>query len=131
MAVAAAAAARVALEERDGHVSALRIEVKEQVATNRKHLATNSQLEGKVTTSLATEEALHEQLARAQVRKPPSWPRSWANFSLLLIYSCVPTGMHGLTCVFWTNLTPLSLQTMERRQAEEIVLMRKELHRRD
>jgi hypothetical protein len=29
------------------------------------------------------------------VRKPPSWPRSWANFSL---YSCVPTEMH------WANL---------------------------
>jgi hypothetical protein len=39
--------------------------------------------------------------------------------------------MHGPTYVFWANLTPLSRQTMERRQAEEIVLMRKELDRRD
>ena len=33
----------------------------------------------------------------AQVRKMPSWPRSWANFSL---YSCIPTGMHGPPCIF-------------------------------
>jgi hypothetical protein len=42
-----------------------------------------------------------------QVRKKPSWPRSWANFSL---YCCIPTGMHGPTCIFWANLTPFSLQ---------------------
>ena len=23
--------------------------------------------------------------------------------------SCIPTGMHGPTCIFWANLTPLSL----------------------
>ena len=43
----------------------------------------------------------------AQVREMPSWPRSWANFSL---YSCVPTGMHGQTGIVWANLTPFSLQ---------------------
>jgi hypothetical protein len=43
-----------------------------------------------------------------QVRKTPSWPRSWANFSLF--YSYIPTGMHGPTCIFWANLTPFSLQ---------------------
>jgi hypothetical protein len=39
-----------------------------------------------------------------EVRKTPSWPRSWPNFTL---HSCVPTGMHGPTCIFWANLTPL------------------------
>ena len=24
-------------------------------------------------------------------------------------YACIPTGMHGPTCIFWTNLTPFSL----------------------
>ena len=24
--------------------------------------------------------------------------------------SCIPTGMHGPTCIFWANLTPFSLQ---------------------
>ena len=38
-----------------------------------------------------------------QVRKTPSWPRSWANSSL---NSCIPTGMYGPTCLFWANLTP-------------------------
>ena len=33
----------------------------------------------------------------AQVRKTPSWPRSWANFSLS---SCIPTGMHGQLASF-------------------------------
>ena len=42
-----------------------------------------------------------------QVRKTPSWPRSWANSSLS---RCVFTGMHGPTCIFWANLTPFSLQ---------------------
>ena len=31
-----------------------------------------------------------------QVRKAPSWPRSWTNFSLLSMY--IPTGMRGPTC---------------------------------
>jgi hypothetical protein len=45
----------------------------------------------------------------AQVRKSPilSWPSSWANFSLC---RCIPTGMHGPTCIVWANLTPSSLQ---------------------
>ena len=48
---------------------------------------------------------------RQQVRKTPSWPRSWANFSPFIAYSCIPTGMHpGPTCIFWANLTPFSHQ---------------------
>ena len=43
-----------------------------------------------------------------QVRKTPNWPRSWANFSLFESYS-IHAGTHGPTCVFWANLTPLSL----------------------
>jgi hypothetical protein len=38
-----------------------------------------------------------------QVKKAPSW----ANFRS---YSCMLTGMHGPTCIFWANLTPFSLQ---------------------
>jgi hypothetical protein len=43
-----------------------------------------------------------------QVRKTPSWPRSWANSSLLCLCS---TGMRGPTCIFWANLTPCSPQS--------------------
>ena len=45
-----------------------------------------------------------------RVRKTPSWARSWANLSLLCA-RCVPAGMHGLTCIFWVNLAPFSLQS--------------------
>jgi hypothetical protein len=48
--------------------------------------------------------------ARKQVRKTPSWPRSWANFSLLQLYSHRNTAVCGPTCTFWANLTPFSLQ---------------------
>jgi microcystin degradation protein MlrC len=47
-------------------------------------------------------------LTERQVRKTPSWPRSWASSSLLSLY---PAGMHGPTCIFWANLTPSSLQS--------------------
>jgi hypothetical protein len=30
--------------------------------------------------------------AAGKVRRTPSWPRSWANFSLLYFYRCTPTG---------------------------------------
>ena len=46
-------------------------------------------------------------VAAQQVRKPPSWARSWAKFSLLELYhhrNAWPT------CIFWANLTPFSLQ---------------------
>jgi hypothetical protein len=42
-----------------------------------------------------------------QVRKTPSWPRRWANSSLLQLH---PTGMHGPTTIVWSNLIPFSLQ---------------------
>jgi hypothetical protein len=45
----------------------------------------------------------------AQVRKTPSWPRSWANFSLLQLCSH-SLGMHRPTCIVWANLTPFSAQ---------------------
>ena len=42
--------------------------------------------------------AIIDDIARqSQVRKLPSWPRSWTNSSL---YSCIPTGMHKPTCIF-------------------------------
>jgi hypothetical protein len=43
------------------------------------------------------------------VRKTPSSPRNWADFSLLYYYSCILPGMYGQTCIFWANLTPCSL----------------------
>jgi hypothetical protein len=42
------------------------------------------------------------------VRQTPAWPRSWTNFSFFF-FSCIPTGMHGPTCIFLANLTPFSL----------------------
>jgi hypothetical protein len=46
-------------------------------------------------------------MLRQQVIKPPSWPRSWANFSLLQLYfhRNVWANLH-----LWGNLTPFSLQ---------------------
>ena len=55
-----------------------------------------------------SKQAAFSQANSLQVRKTPSWPRCWANFSL---YRCIPIGMHGPTCVFWANLTACSLQT--------------------
>ena len=48
----------------------------------------------------------HLEMSAAKVRKTPSWPRSGANFSLLLLRSHL--GMHGPTYIFWANLTPFS-----------------------
>jgi hypothetical protein len=39
-------------------------------------------------------------------------------------YSCIPTGMPGPTCIFWTNLTPFPLQKHQRSprlSAEEVM----------
>ena len=47
-----------------------------------------------------------------QVRKTPSWPRSWANFSNLWLHS------YGPTCIFWANLTPFSLQAEREKRVE-------------
>jgi hypothetical protein len=46
----------------------------------------------------------------SKVRKMPSWPRSWANFSLFA--SCATTGMPGPTYIFWANLTPFSFKRL-------------------
>jgi hypothetical protein len=48
-----------------------------------------------------------ELAALTEVRKTPSWPRSWTT---LAFSSCIPTGMHGPTCICWANLTPFSLE---------------------
>ena len=53
---------------------------------------------------------LAQACAFAGVRKTPNWPRSWANFSL---YSCIPTGMHGPTRIFWANVTTFSLTGLD------------------
>ena len=51
-----------------------------------------------------------------KVRKTPRWPRSWANYSLLQLYSNCNAwaNLHilgqpntFLACIFWANLTPL------------------------
>jgi hypothetical protein len=48
-----------------------------------------------------------EWLAQLQVRKTPSWPRSWANVSLFFKpYS--HRNAHGSICIFWANLKPFS-----------------------
>ena len=46
-----------------------------------------------------------------QVRKTPSWPRSWANFSLLYLHSPrnAWTNSRGPTRIFWANVTACSL----------------------
>jgi hypothetical protein len=44
-----------------------------------------------------------------QVRRTPSWPRSWANFSLFQLSSHW-TARAGPTCVFRANPTPCSFQ---------------------
>ena len=41
-----------------------------------------------------------------KVRRTPSWPRGWANFSVLSLYSHKNAWP---TCIFWPNLTPFSL----------------------
>ena len=43
-----------------------------------------------------------------KVRKTPSWPRSWANFSLLWL--CYHRDARANLCILWANLTPLSLK---------------------
>ena len=45
-----------------------------------------------------------------QVRKTPSWPRGWANFSPLYLYAHRNAGP---TCIVWANLTPCLLQTID------------------
>jgi hypothetical protein len=41
----------------------------------------------------------------------PDWRRSWANFSIYSIYSCIRTDIQDAPpCIFWGILTPLSLQ---------------------
>ena len=45
-------------------------------------------------------------LLAPQVRKTPSCPRNWVNSSLLYLYS----HRNVLTCIFWANLTPFTLQ---------------------
>jgi 3-hydroxyacyl-CoA dehydrogenase len=53
-----------------------------------------------------------------QVRKTPSWPGSWQTSAF---YSCILTGTHGTTCIFWDNLTPSSLQIDEALPTDVIV----------
>ena len=42
-------------------------------------------------------------LTALQVSKTPSWPRSWANFSLF--YRCILTGMRGPTGISFVGPT--------------------------
>jgi hypothetical protein len=72
--------------------------------------------------------ALYAAASRCQVRKTPCWPRSRSNFSLL--FSCVPTGMHGPTCIFWANLTPFALPAAQRAREPAERLPRQDPDRR-
>jgi hypothetical protein len=56
------------------------------------------------------EETEEVDAAATQVRKPPSWPRSWTNFSRLLLYSHSDAwaNLH----LFGDKLTPFSLQVL-------------------
>jgi hypothetical protein len=65
------------------------------------HGSTDSSIDG-----MASGAAIDEWMA--QVRTTPSWPRSWANFSLLELHR--PKGMHGPIRISWAKLTPYSLQ---------------------
>jgi hypothetical protein len=38
------------------------------------------------------------------------WSEKDTKLGTSALCSCIPTGMHGLTCIFWANLTPLSLK---------------------
>jgi hypothetical protein len=62
----------------------------------------------------------------ARVRKTPSWPRSRANSRL---YSCIPAGMHGPTCIFWANLTPFSLAAQHPAEAPAADRLRRDAQR--
>jgi hypothetical protein len=48
-----------------------------------------------------------------EVGKTPRLPKSWGPEvgPTSVFYSCIPTGMHGPTCIFWADLTPFSLET--------------------
>jgi hypothetical protein len=58
---------------------------------------------------------------RPTSRRPIRWPMRWWRTSendaklaqklgQLQPFSCIPSGMHGPTCIFWANLKPFSLQ---------------------
>jgi hypothetical protein len=70
------------------------------------------------TSSLKTRVVSHTTAASS----PLTWPSGDSSYTAArlyvvlrirtrccLLYRCVPTGMHGPTCIFWANLTPLSL----------------------
>jgi hypothetical protein len=57
-------------------------------------------------SGLSNAALLAKDINTLQVRKTSSWPRSWAYFSL---YSSIPIGMHGPTCIVWASLTRLPL----------------------
>jgi hypothetical protein len=50
--------------------------------------------------------------ASCKVRKTPCRPRSWANISLLELYSH-RASLHGPACIVWADLTPFSCKYEE------------------
>ena len=50
------------------------------------------------------------QMSLAEVRKTPSWLEKVG--STLIFCSCIPTEMHGPSCIFVANLTRFSLEAM-------------------
>jgi hypothetical protein len=70
--------------------------------------------------STSTAMAYVDELLNTEVRKTPSRPRSWANFSPLDPHSHSLECM-GQPCTFWANLTPFPLKDEAlRRLVEEI-----------
>ena len=61
-------------------------------------LTTGRLRRGSLSVGAGAVAAAAQAAAAAQVRKIPSWPRSWADFRLC---SRAPTGMHGPTWIFW------------------------------
>ena len=88
-------------------------------------------------TAGATPGAVYEQYADATGHAPPLrenamifWqvrktPRRQAGPDVgptSALYSCVPTGVHGPTCICWANLTAFLLQSRNRYMSSDIAL---------
>jgi hypothetical protein len=56
------------------------------------------------------------------VRKTSSWPRSTKYLvgPISALSSCIPAGMHGPTCIFWADLTPLLALADQERGGEPV-----------
>jgi hypothetical protein len=82
------AAAIEEAEEEEAEAEAARQELEMAKAELKKQERTYQRKQGVGAVKPSDEKALKKaKLKVAQVRKTPSWPRSWVNFSLLSLYS--------------------------------------------